>query len=56
MKDQSPVRAHIFTNISQQLIFKQSPDFSAEIDGVLFTCGLEIPDDIDVLLMYTGSR
>lgn len=55
MKDQSPVRAHIFTNISQQLIFKQSPDFSAEIDGVHFTCGLEIPGDIDVLLMYTRA-
>lgn len=55
MNDMSPVRAHIFTNIGDQLIFKQSPGFSAEIDGVRFTCGLEIPDDIDVLLMYTRA-
>ena len=51
MRDQTPLRAHIFTNISQKLIFKQSPEFSPEIDGVHFTCGLVIPDDIDVLLM-----
>ena len=55
MRDQSPIRAHIFSNISQKLIFKQSPEFSPEIDGVRFTCGLEIPEDIDVLLMYTRA-
>jgi len=55
MRDKSPLRAHIFSNISQKLLFKQSPEFSPEIDGVCFTSGLDIPDDIDVLLIYTRA-
>ena len=55
MRDKSPLRAHIFSNISQKLLFKQSPEFSPEIEGVCFTSGLDIPDDIDVLLIYTRA-
>ena len=55
MRDKSPLRAHIFSNISQKLLFKQSPEFSPEIDGVRFSSGLDIPNDIDVLLMYTRA-
>ncbi|MEP3346485.1 MAG: glycosyltransferase family 10 [Litoreibacter sp.] len=49
------LRAHIFTNIDEVLIFKQSPNFSPLVDGVEFTCGLEVPEDTDVLLMYTRA-
>lgn len=55
MRDKRPLHAHIFSNISQKLLFKQSPKFSPEIDGVRFTSGLDIPNDIDVLLMYTRA-
>ena len=55
MRDKRPLHAHIFSNISQKLLFKQSPEFSPEIDGVRFTSGLNIPNDIDVLLMYTRA-
>ena len=55
MIDKPPLRAHIFSNINQELLFKQSPEFSPEIDGVRFTSGLNIPNDIDVLLMYTRA-
>ena len=55
MIDKPPLRAHIFSNINQELLFKQSPEFSPEIDGVHFSSGLDIPNDIDVLLMYTRA-
>ena len=55
--DQNLIRAHIFTNIPEITIFKQSPGFSPVLNGVHFTHGLEIPEDgaIDVLLMYTRA-
>jgi hypothetical protein len=50
-----PIRAHIFTNVPAASIFKQAPNFAQNIDGVHFTHGLFVPQDIDVLLVYTRA-
>jgi hypothetical protein len=49
------IRAHIFTNIQTILFLKQIPDFATAIDDVQFTFGMEIPNDIDVLIVYTRA-
>ncbi len=49
------LRAHIFTNIAPILFLKQIPDFLPSIDGVSFTFGMNVPDDIDVLIVYTRA-
>ena len=46
------IRAHLFTNLQADLFYKQIPDFAHQIDGVDFSIGMEIPDDIDVLILY----
>lgn len=46
------IRAHIFTTMPSQWIFKQSRGFSRQFNGVTFTHGLEIPDNTDILIAY----
>lgn len=49
------IRAHIFAHDLPVLYLKQSPDFSTTIDGVTFSFGLTVPDDIDVLIAHTRA-
>ncbi len=49
------IRAHIFTNIPTVLFLKQVPEFANIIDGVKFSFGLTVPDDIDVLIAFTRA-
>jgi len=49
------LRAHVFTTVNQALFLKQSPGMSAELDGVSFTFGIDVPDDIDVLIVHTRA-
>jgi len=49
------IRAHIFTNIPTVLFLKQVPEFANTIDGVAFSFGLTVPDDIDVLIAFTRA-
>lgn len=49
------IRCHVFTNIAEVLFLKQVPNFAHECDGVEFSYGLEVPNDIDVLLVYTRA-
>ncbi|MEH6361840.1 MAG: hypothetical protein V7761_14055, partial [Amylibacter sp.] len=49
------IRAHIFTNIPTVLFLKQVPEFVNTIDGVTFSFGLTVPDDIDVLIAFTRA-
>jgi len=49
------IRAHIFSNLQQVLYFKQIPEFANTINGVAFTFGLTVPDDIDVLIVLTRA-
>ena len=49
------IRAHIFTNIPTVLFLKQIPEFANTIDNVEFSFGLDVPDDIDVLIAYTRA-
>lgn len=49
------IRAHIYTNIQTILFLKQIPNFANSIDGVTFTFGLAVPDNIDVLIAYTRA-
>lgn len=49
------LRCHVFTNIAEVLFLKQVPDFAYECDGVVFSYGMDIPDDIDALLVYTRA-
>ena len=49
------IRAHIFTNVPAITFFKQSPGFSRDLNGVRFSHGLHVPEDTDVLLVYTRA-
>ncbi|PCH99058.1 MAG: hypothetical protein COB84_00335 [Rhodobacteraceae bacterium] len=49
------IRAHIFTNIEPVLFLKQIPEFESCIEGVLFSFGMDVPNDIDVLIVYTRA-
>jgi hypothetical protein len=49
------IRCHVFTNADEIHFLKQVPNFDHECDGVLFSYGLDIPTDIDVLLVYTRA-
>lgn len=49
------IRAHIFTDISAILFLKHVPDFSTILNDVKFSFGLDIPDNIDVLILYTRA-
>ena len=49
------VRAHVFINWDPVYFLKQSPDKSNIVDGVEFTFGLVVPEDIDVLIVHTRS-
>lgn len=49
------IRAHIFTNIQTILFLKQIPDFATTLNNVEFTFGLDVPDNIDVLIVYTRA-
>ena len=50
-----PVRAHVFTNIEPGLFYKQLPSCNKTIDGVTLSVGMDVPEDIDVLLVFTRS-
>ena len=49
------IRCHVFTNIAEVLFLKQVPNFAHECDGIQFSYGLEIPSNIDILLVYTRA-
>ncbi len=49
------IRTHVFTNIPSFLFLKQSRDFSHVVDDVEFSFGLEVPENIDVLILYTRA-
>jgi len=49
------LRAHVFTNTPERNLLKQSPEFSPLVDGVNFSFGLSVPEDIDALLVYNRS-
>jgi hypothetical protein len=49
------VRAHIFTNVNPSLFKKHFPRFDPELDGIRFSFGLDIPADMDVLIVYTRA-
>ena len=44
-------RAHLFSPLQPEVYFRQSPGSSSIIEGVRFTVGLDVPDDIDVLIV-----
>ena len=50
-----PIRAHIFTNMSEAWIFKQAPNFARKVNGIEFSLGLHVPDDTEILLVYTRA-
>lgn len=49
------IHAHIFTNIPEIRFLKQIPDFQHTMDGVKLSFGLDVPDDADVLIVYTRA-
>lgn len=46
------IRAHIFTSFSSSWLLKQNPEFSNIVDNIEFSFGLNIPENIDVLIVY----
>ena len=50
-----PIKAHIFTNIPQKHIFKQAIGCSTTINNVTFSCGYDVPKNIDVLIVFTRA-
>lgn len=46
------LRAHIFTNINPAMFWRLSRDFSRNVQGVNMSIGMDIPNDIDVLIVY----
>ncbi len=56
MTDQTGhLRAHVFTNVAESLFLKHFRDFSPVMDGVSFSFGMDVPKDIDVLIVYTRA-
>lgn len=49
------IKAHVFTDVPSILFRKQSPGFKPIIGPVCVTFGLDIPDDIDVLIVYNRA-
>lgn len=50
-----PIKAHIYTDVLDQLFLKQSPGGKSCVDGVSFTFGLTVPKGTDVLIVYNRS-
>ena len=50
-----PLRAHVFTNVPPAFFCKQFPQFVPQLDGIAFSFGLDLPEDIDVLIVYTRA-
>lgn len=46
---------HVFTNAQSSLFRKEFPGFDPVLDGFRFTYGLEVPEDVDVLIVYTRA-
>jgi|GEM_PF-813065 len=55
MADSKLAHAHVFTNVDPDLFYKQFPGSQPELDGIRFTFGLDVPDNIDVLIVYTRA-
>lgn len=49
------IKAYVFTNIDEDLFLKQVPAFARQVQGVEINVGMEVPDDIDVLILYTRA-
>ncbi|NNK78735.1 MAG: hypothetical protein HKP40_08495, partial [Litoreibacter sp.] len=49
------IRAHVFSNIFPFLFFKQNSGNAHILDGVELSIGLDVPEDIDVLIVYTRA-
>ncbi len=49
------IKTHVFINWDPVYFLKQSPGMSSRLDGVEFSFGLNVPDDIDVLIVHTRS-
>lgn len=49
------IKAHVFTDVPDQLFLKQSPGCKPSIDDVSFTFGLEIPEDTDVIIVFNRA-
>lgn len=48
-------RVHVFTNAGTDLFLKQFSGFDPVLDGVRFSFGLEVPDAIDALIVFTRA-
>lgn len=45
------IRAHIFSPLQPEAFYRQAPGSNSTVDGVKFTVGLDVPENIDVLLV-----
>lgn len=50
-----PFRAHVFSGGDPRMYLKQAPGMSDTLDGVRFSFGIDVPDDADVLILYTRA-
>ncbi len=45
------IKAHLFSHLQPESFYRQVPGAGSTLGGVQFTVGLEVPDNIDVLLV-----
>jgi hypothetical protein len=51
----TPLRTHIFTDVNELYFLKQSPGLSPQHNGVSFSFGTSVPENIDVLIVFNRA-
>ncbi|WP_127749801.1 glycosyltransferase family 10 domain-containing protein [Parasedimentitalea marina] len=51
----NPIKTHVFTDVPERMFLKQSPGQTPVVGDVTLTFGLDIPDDIDVLIVFNRA-